>query len=181
MKYYKRLNVWKARNVKFNPETIEAWSYGWWLFVCVIKGKVVFNRYHYSKTTSKHQDKVSWLLSQLGIKVDVEVSMHGSLRSFERCALTPVYREIETLKLEMTLKGARKAKNKERAKRIKHLQRHVQTLRFLGAKCSLKQQRDIRQAVIETFKLKRARKSLVRVAELVSQRPTLALVQGGVK
>ena len=48
----KRTPVYKASNVKFNYETIEAFSYNWWQFVKVIGGKVIFNNYNYSNTTS---------------------------------------------------------------------------------------------------------------------------------
>jgi len=70
MKYYKRLKIWKSSNVTFNPETCEAHSYKWWLFVAKVKNKVVFNNYRYSVSTEKHQSKVEWLLAQLGVKID---------------------------------------------------------------------------------------------------------------
>ena len=70
MKYYKRLKIWKGASVTFNPETCEAHSYKWWLFVAKVKNKVIFNNYRYSVSTSNHQNKVKRLLAQLGVKID---------------------------------------------------------------------------------------------------------------
>lgn len=81
MKYYKRLKIYKAPNVTFNPETLEAFSYEWWKFVAKIEGKIVFNNYSYSQSTSKHQIKVRRLLDQLGIKIDISMPLPNSIDS----------------------------------------------------------------------------------------------------
>lgn len=64
--------IYKASNVTFNPLTCEAYSYGWWKFVAKIDGKVIFNNYRYSNTTTKHQYKVRRLLLERGITIDIE-------------------------------------------------------------------------------------------------------------
>lgn len=69
MKFYKRLNLYKASNVTFNPVTKEAFSYQWWKFTKIIDGKLVFNSYSYSSSTCKHQDKVAGVLSHLGLAI----------------------------------------------------------------------------------------------------------------
>lgn len=79
MKHFKRSNIYKASNVTFNPETFEAYSYRWWLFVKRIKGKTIFNSYRYSVSTSQHQSKVRSLMSQLGIKIDRFVQVREGL------------------------------------------------------------------------------------------------------
>lgn len=71
MKLMKRTGIYQASNVSFDPKTVEAHSYRWWKFVGIVEGKVVFNDYRYSNTTSKHQSKVRSLLQQLGIDVDL--------------------------------------------------------------------------------------------------------------
>ena len=81
MKYFKRLKVYKACNVTFDPETMIADSYDWWHFVERINGKVVFNNYNYSNSTSRHQSKVRELLRELGIKVDVVVNTRMGLQA----------------------------------------------------------------------------------------------------
>ncbi len=100
MKYFKRLNVYKASNVSFYPLTREAYSYGWWRFVAIIDGLVVFNEYRYSVSTSKHQQKVSGLLRELGIKIDLYVSCHESLsKSSVQSCLEKCFYKLEHTKL----------------------------------------------------------------------------------
>lgn len=79
MKYYKKYNVYSASNVVFDCNTMQAYSYRWWRFVDVINGKVVFNAFHYSTSTCRHQHKVRRLLDQLNIKVDCVVETAKSL------------------------------------------------------------------------------------------------------
>jgi hypothetical protein len=84
MKYFTRAGIYKANgNVTFNPTTCEAYSYNWWAFVKKIKGKVIFNAYRYSVTTSKHQSRVRSLMSDLGIKIDRVVQVAGGLQSIK--------------------------------------------------------------------------------------------------
>lgn len=115
MKHYKKTNLYKASNVTFDPTKIEATSYNWWLFVKRIKGKTVFNSYRYSVSTSKHQSKVSSLLSQLGIEIDRYVQVRDGLQYIS--SLTELNKKHnETLK--------RIAESEER-KRIARLERQA--------------------------------------------------------
>lgn len=82
MKYFKRLGLYKASNVTFNPKTLSAHSYDWWEFVKQVDGKVLFNTYRYSPTTARHQWKVRKLMDSLGVSFE-EVAMLESLCSFE--------------------------------------------------------------------------------------------------
>jgi len=81
MKYYKRLKIYKANNVTFDPVSMIADSYDWWHFVERINGKVVFNSYSYSPTTGRHQSKVWRLLQELGIEVDLVVHTKAGLQA----------------------------------------------------------------------------------------------------
>lgn len=84
MRYYPRFKIYKASNVTFNPETIQAYSYGWWRFVDIVEGKVIFNNYRYSVSTCKHQSKVRALLNDLKIKIDIEMPLpNGILKAGE--------------------------------------------------------------------------------------------------
>ena len=75
MKYYKRLKEYKASNVSLTVEPkLEAYSYGWWLFVVRYKGLVIFNDTNYSNPTCKHQSKVRGVLDDLGIEIDIELN-----------------------------------------------------------------------------------------------------------
>lgn len=78
----KRINgttIYKASNVTFNSETCEAHSYVWWRFVARVEGKVVFDNYPYSPTTVRHQHKVRRLMSELGVKIDIEMPLPGGI------------------------------------------------------------------------------------------------------
>jgi len=81
MKHFKRLNMYKASNVTFNPETLEAHSYSHWCFFKVINGKNVFNNYNYSNSTCKHQSKVRSLLRELNISIDLEIECPKGLQA----------------------------------------------------------------------------------------------------
>lgn len=80
MKHFVRSNMYKASNVTFDPKTKTAISYGWWHFVRVIRGKVVFNNHKYSISTQGHQSKVRSLLRKLRIKIDLEVAIPSGLQ-----------------------------------------------------------------------------------------------------
>jgi hypothetical protein len=120
MKFSNRSKLYSASNVTFNPETCQANSYGWWTFVKVIHGKVIFNSYRYSNTTSKHQYRVRSLLSKLGIKIDREVKVRGGLQNISTLKELNAA-ENETLAvLEITETTKRKARNERaRARRFK--------------------------------------------------------------
>lgn len=73
MKYYPRLNVYKASNVKVDPETLKSWSYDWWCFSKMIYGRLVFNLGTYSATTTQHQYKARDVLRSIHGEPDLYV------------------------------------------------------------------------------------------------------------
>ena len=81
MKFMKRANIYQASNynVTFDPDKTEGRSYKWWVFVTKVEGKMIFNNYRYSVSTSKHQSKVRSLLNQLNIKIDIEMPLPNGL------------------------------------------------------------------------------------------------------
>lgn len=83
MRKLKSKNVYKASNFEFNADDIAAWSYGWWQFVKVIDGKVVFNNYRYSVSTGKHQSKARCLMQDLKISIDCFVSTKESISNWD--------------------------------------------------------------------------------------------------
>lgn len=86
MKYFVKSKMYKAANVSYDTQTGTAWSYGWWAFVKVIKGRVVFNAYRYSVSTAKHQSKVRGLLRELGVKIDRTVQVAEGLQGINTLA-----------------------------------------------------------------------------------------------
>ena len=82
MKYMKRAKIYQCSNYNctFSPEKIEAYSYRWWKFVALVDGKVIFNNYRYSNSTSKHQSKVRRLLESLNIKINIEMPLASGIK-----------------------------------------------------------------------------------------------------
>jgi len=97
-----RLN--KTKNVYFNStksnevdiDNIKAFSYTWWQYLTVIGGKVVFNNYSYSPTTSKHQNDALKLLEQNGIKIDIFMN-YTEKSLFENYTAAAILDEIKCL------------------------------------------------------------------------------------
>lgn len=178
MKYYKRAGIYRASNVSFNPETCEAHSYGWWCFVRKVGGKVVFNRYRYSVSTSKHQNKVRTLLAQLGIRIDLEVSTSCSLTGAVRGGY-PVDPGTAALKA---------------AYRAQHLENAARISEVFGVRFSQKQIQDIytelEEELCDAFLLRSIRRqekleresalrSAAKAAAETQIGNVLSLVQGG--
>lgn len=136
MKYYKRLGIYKAGNVEFNPETMQATSYRHWLFVNKIKGKVVFNDYRYSMSTGRHQRKVEEVLNELGIKIHLYVSNRRSLSDFTFSFIPDLYYKIGWNIAEIKHGNVRQ-KTKDQIKLSnQYLKEQIKQMRKLGAVCS---------------------------------------------
>lgn len=125
MKYYKRLKIYKGQtgNCTFDPNKIEALSYRWWKFVSIIEGKVVFNSYRYSSTTAKHQNNVRYLMRDLGIKIDFEVSTSSSLHSANNSLQALEDLVIETLNETEFHETEKRARRLERARQKRQQQK----------------------------------------------------------
>lgn len=120
---------------RFYADKIEATSYGHWCFVKVINGKVVFNNYSYSSTTSRHQSAVRCLLRELGINIDVNVDINSSLDeyTFKHESLIPLYEEaLRCIVQNNTLRIRKKTKEKNN-KRIEAIKKEIAALREMGA------------------------------------------------
>lgn len=131
-----RLELFKTSNNYFDPIKFQAYSYDWWRYLEIRKGKVVFNNYCYSMQTSGHQQSTRRLLKELGIKIDIELPLPRGLQSLETDALPYLYGLIIDIEVEMSNKRAKKDLNKYRAKKIKDLMKDVKNARVLGAKLS---------------------------------------------
>lgn len=124
MKYYKTLNLYKASNVTFDPSKCKAVSYGWWEFVSDIGGVIVFNNYHYSISTQRHQRKVRGVMRELGIVAGITIESPGGLQDLESARKYYMFL-ITELEAAITRKGSRKAKNEERHATIVHYQQKL--------------------------------------------------------
>lgn len=142
-----RNQIFKGCNGKctFDPVTMIADSYGHWPFVQLIKGKVVFNAYRYSVTTSGHQSVVRGLMARLGIKIDLEVNTGASLNSFKYCALREMYHRLFTLEIASARKNAN-----DRSREIRETKRDIAMARKLGAVCRRAEIKSIQTRCLET-------------------------------
>ena len=134
MKKLKTKNIYKASNVIFDADKIEAYSYDHWCFVKVIKGKIVFNDFNYSHTTSRHQHKVRNLMKDLGIEIDYFVDIRDSLSETRviETALYPLYdKYIKNLFYMNKLRVRESTKEKLRNDN-KTIKLHIKKLRELG-------------------------------------------------
>lgn len=126
MKLMKRSGIYKARNVTFNPKTLEAHSYGWWKFVALVEGKVVASNYRYSVTTAKHQRKVNSLLNDLGIKVDITMPLGRGIRADQSLAEMIIEAEEQLCKDFLTAEAKRDERNaRNRTKRARAKEAHA--------------------------------------------------------
>lgn len=99
LKAYTKLNIFKNKSVSFDPNKIEALSYHWWVFVAKIKGKLVFNEYPYTASTSKHQYQVKRLLNQLNIKIDLTIESPEGLQNLESSIKYYDFKKTQLLEL----------------------------------------------------------------------------------
>ena len=132
MRYRVKTNDFVASNCDFSLESLTGHSYGWWNMVQVINGLVVFNWYSYSSSTSKHQRKVSNLLDDLGLKVDLRIDARKGLQDLDT-AISDYQYEITQLVHEINKPRTHKAKNEERAERIKKIQAKIEHIQALKA------------------------------------------------
>jgi hypothetical protein len=177
MPYQARNRVFKGSNGKntFNPLTFEAHSYGHWCYVKKIKGRVVFNAYRYSSTTTGHQWQMRSLLKELGIKIDLEVNTSQSLCNFKAEALKPMYREIFELEIALKRKNSKPESNKWRKVVIVRRKSDIRKARALGAVFSTDQIKALKERVSseETSRLERLKKLSVERAELNKARKSI--------
>jgi hypothetical protein len=168
IKYFTRLNVFKTRNNIFDPSEMTAYSYGWWRYLQIIKGKLVFNNYSYSQQTNRHQGSLSRLLKELGVKIDHTVYIHGGLQDLFIGALPAEYSSI--FDNEIAISRGRDGSWAQRYRRdsIKASQKQIKILRALGAKLSRKSIKAIKDKIYgaEDARLKAvaSRKAFVKTA-----------------
>ncbi len=82
LRFMKRAGIYQRANynITFNPNTLDAISYKWWRFVARVEGKVIFNTYRYSVSTSKQQREVRALMQELGIRIDMFLTLPRGIR-----------------------------------------------------------------------------------------------------
>lgn len=174
MPFQSRNEIFKGSNGKnkFDPAVFEARSYDHWCYVKKIKGKVVFNWYKYSNTTTGHQYEMNRLLEELGIKVYLKVNMGNSLSHFTTDALKPMYRAMFELEIALKRPNSKPETNKARRASIASLKSDIRKARALGAVFSKNDIDALRQSVLneETERLERLKAERAARAELLKAR-----------
>lgn len=141
MYYSKKRSRYEISNCHFDPISLRAVSYNWWLFVAKIGGKLVFNSFTYSNTTTKHQSKVKSLLRQLGIAIDTHIEAPQGLNNLDS-SIKYYENQIQLLELQIAKPRSQQAKNLERQNQIEFYEskiKEVQELVRADAKLILKQ------------------------------------------
>tara|TARA_Y100001937_G_scaffold127345_1_gene199355 strand:+ start:241 stop:684 length:444 start_codon:yes stop_codon:yes gene_type:complete len=141
MKYYKRLDVYKASNNEVSLTNMTAYSYGWWKYLTKVelttgKSLVIFNNSSYSASTNKHQSNARWLLHKNNIEVDVWLHTTTKALDFPRRAINGeienLIRKVSKLLEEIDNKGTTKAKNEERAGDIESIIKRIRKLKKIA-------------------------------------------------
>ena len=113
LKYFPRLNLYKASNVTFDPATCRGYSYKWYRLVDKIGNTVVLNTYGYSYTTIRHIYKVRRVLEDLRIQY-VEIEAPRGLQDLEQAMRHYTFKNQELLERV----------NNPRTKKEKNVQRY---------------------------------------------------------
>ncbi len=129
IKYYSRLNVFKASNLVFDPENMTGYSYEWYKLAKSFNGVLVVNNYNYSASTCKHIIKIKTLFDQLGLTYETIEAPKG-LQNLE-VSEDHYKNKIESLTKLVNTKGTRKAKNVERLAEIEKLKNKLTFIQSL--------------------------------------------------
>ena len=131
MKYFKTLGIYKnaTNTLTFNPNTNNAFSYGWYCIAREIDGQLYVTRSLYSPTTAKHVSKLCNLLYSLGLPFERLRNTH----SIEDGIIDIEY-EIKKLEEKIASPKTKKAKNIERKEEIKVLKEELNILLKLKGK-----------------------------------------------
>lgn len=121
----KRANIYtnSTGTNTFNPETFEAHSYRWWLYVKKFGDRVIFNNYSYSKSTSKHQGDMWKLLRDLGHGYYEAETIEAPEGLDKLDASIEYYQNlIAGLERDIARPRTRKSTNEKRREQIAHYQ-----------------------------------------------------------
>lgn len=123
--------MYKASNVKYCPDTQNAYSYDWWQFTANINGHIVFNNFNYSSTTNLHQSKVRQLMVRLGHTPTIFIDCPAGLQSprWRESTIEHYNNKIQDLVTAMV--RGRKAKNVERLAQIDEYKRMIDLVQAL--------------------------------------------------
>lgn len=134
LRFYPGLNRWKASNVSLDPDTLQSWSYGWWVASRRFGNVLVVNSYRYSPSTGQHLSKIrQWMY--LNAIDFVEFDAPRGLQDLDQ-AIRCYEISIEMLETAIAKPGTRKAKNEERRALIKKHRETISLIQSLKERAS---------------------------------------------
>lgn len=133
MKFYKRLNHYKASNVILDLNELNAYSYEHWMFLTQVNTKLIFNSSTYSVSTTRHQTKVMRVLDKLGIKVDL--MLYNTLCSLDdpsraiHAEIKELQEKIVNLEINLTQPRIWKKTKENVSNQIEHIKLRIERLK----------------------------------------------------
>lgn len=120
IKYFTKLEVYKASNLSYCARTEIALSYEWYVLAKRINGQMVLNNYYYSPTTNRHYHKIRYLFDALGIDY-ITIQAPKGLQNKEAAIQYHTYL-INDLKIQMQRPRSKPEKNIIRQATINQLE-----------------------------------------------------------
>lgn len=123
-RWVKSRKRFEKSNLTFDPKTYEGWSYKWYLISAKIGGKIMVNKYSYSRTTSRHYCEILRMLKSLDVAEIYPISAPYGLRN--KTMTVKFYKnEIAKYEAEISKKRSRASSNAERRKAIDLLRKEL--------------------------------------------------------
>lgn len=141
LKYYKRLKIYKnsTNTVSFDPEYKLGYSYNW-NFLAMVNGKLVFNNYRWSTTTTSHQYAVASTLRDLKLPYISGDFGSTSVNSLSKQNSLNLYKQIVEKEIEIELTKRKDTRTYNwRVSQLADLNKDLSTLESLGWKFKLSQ------------------------------------------
>ena len=147
-RYLVRSHTFAGRHFWFDCTTLESRSYFWWPITKVIRGKLIFNDYFYSKMTSNDQHKSREILKALNVKVDHYIEAPRGLNDLGT-ALENYYYKRAKIELDLSRPRRKKSLDDSRWSEIDSIDEKINLLKSLGAKCTKSEIEEIYESILK--------------------------------
>jgi hypothetical protein len=124
LKWIKSRKRFEKQNLTFDPETFEGRSYKWYLISAKIGGKIVVNKYPYSRTTMRHYGEIMGMLRSLGVAEIYSISAPSGLRN-QTQTINYYKNEISKYEDQIAKPRSRASTNAARREHINRLKKEL--------------------------------------------------------
>ena len=133
LKYIKSRNSYERRNLTFELDTENAYSFNWYKLAGRVGGAMYVNTFTYSRTTTRHYQEILYLLKQLGYSQIYTIEAPRGLDDV--AAIRSHYREMmEEMEKKIANPRCKKSLTTERQKALEAIKNQYNTyLRFLAS------------------------------------------------